>query len=155
MRKSKLGVLLFSDGFRERVGNFDTKECSQKGIGLTREPITKNDVMVGVDEVRAGFIKQIKDAVEDLSSDDPAEVVGKYIQAFPLTVQKVLNYSKKKEDALLTCGIIEQIYSDDYWMDKVDTGLMIGGFAAGFICGITGVGAPVSAAIMGHSPPPI
>ncbi|MCC7460077.1 MAG: hypothetical protein IT286_02130, partial [Proteobacteria bacterium] len=149
LRDSKLGILLFSDSFREKVGSFDAKACSQEAVGLTTDPITKSDIMTGVDEVRTTFIHLIKDAVKDYASAKPAEVVEKYIQAFPLTVQKVMIFTKSKEDALLACGVIEDIYSDDYWMDKFDMGLMIGGVSAGVICAATGMGVPASAAIMG------
>lgn len=150
IRSSKLGILLFSDSFRERVGSFDAEACTQKAMGLTTEPITKADVMVGIDEVRSAFVTQIKSTTKDLSSEDPGDVIQKYLQAFPLTIQKVLNFAKsKKEDALLACGAMENLYAYDNFMQKLDIGLMAGGITAGVICAVTGIGVPATTAILG------
>jgi hypothetical protein len=147
IRESKIGILLFADDFREVVGDFSIEKCTQKGVGLN--VIVQENVTSAVTEVRRKFIQQIKETVEDFSNPKPTDVIGKYIESYPLTVQKVLAFNKNKDEAMLSCGVIEDIYDWDETFKYINYGLMGAGVAASMILAATGVGALASTAIMG------
>jgi len=146
IKSSELSILFGSEDFRDGIGEFDIEDCVQSGEGINETDYEKvQEAIVDIEKMyRQKFIEII------FGFDDAfkATLVQKYINSLPVSVQLALKQTKSAHEVKVVCGLIDDIYENDYFSKKVDQGLLGIGIIAAAMCGYAELGIPATFVVM-------
>lgn len=142
IKSSQLSILFGSEDFRDDIGQFDISDCVTDAEGINETNLEKvNDAIADIEKMYrtklAGIILGYNDAFK-------ASLVQNYIKSLPISVQLALNQKKSAHEVKVVCGLIDDIYEDDYFSKKVDQGLLGIGIIAAAVCGYAELGIPAT-----------